>query len=110
MATLDESVLEEGRQLVRNRDLQGIRLWQDRHIPAWKKFGLERHFQRAFDLDCNSDFALGLFNRLYSEVDPSVEHARNLLGWLSLASKIAFVVLVIFGMALAIFGIIGEVK
>lgn len=85
MARLSVEVLEEGRGFVRQKDLEGLVEWTQRHGSRDLNYDVFiRGFEDVFRNN-NERRALLMFDRTFSEMDPTVD---ALVYWLTLAFKV----------------------
>jgi hypothetical protein len=94
MAKLSAEVLEEGRALIRQKNLDGFLAWVDRQRVAIDMEVVRDAYEKCFEYD-DVDKALRLFEAIFPKADPA---ADLLLGFSRLALRILLVLGVIGGL------------
>lgn len=78
MAKLSEEVLDEGRDLVRAKDLEGFKVWCGKHAYTVPWAVLEKDFSMLLRHD-QVDMAVRLFDKFFPKVDPTSDVALGLM-------------------------------
>lgn len=74
MAKISDATLTEGRRLVVQSDLEGLRSWKTSHAPTLNEEVFEGSFKKLFEAG-DTARALKFFNKAMDGYDPSIERA-----------------------------------
>lgn len=91
---LNKEILDRGRALVLNKELDAFKQWHNENIPAWHHIDPRESFQKAYDLGMDGT---KLFDRLYSNVDPNAESVKLIISAVKNLLLVLFLLLIVFG-------------